>query len=448
MISIKIKKGYHLALEGQPTPEIETLDKPADIAVLPERIPFVKPRLTVKVGDAVNIGSPLFVDKRNPAIRFLSPGGGKITRINFGARRSIKEIVIRLDENETHESFGKIAEKDLSTIGRRRLIQTIMEGGLWPLIRELPFRDIARPDTVPPGLFVHLDDVEPFHPVPEAYLGGKTGLFKYGLEALQRLVDGKVYISIADRKTRLPKELEQLVTHTVSGNYPATDPGVLLYHLKRSPRENRSWFISGQEVLLVAQLLKSGQYPTRKMVVLAGSSARERKHFQTRIGFPLRQITQNRAEAGCRYVVGGIYRGYKASDATYMGFYESSLSLIPEGDQREFLGFVRPGFRKPSYSRAFGSCLRTSVLEIDCNRHGGERACIACGNCAGVCPVNIFPQLTFKSILADEMEEYLAHGLLDCVECGLCSYVCPSKIELLTTFKKAKAQYYREQAIT
>jgi Na+-transporting NADH:ubiquinone oxidoreductase subunit A len=61
-----------------------------------------------------------------------------------------------------------------------------------------------------------------------------------------------------------------------------------------------------------------------------------------------------------------------------------------------------------------------------------------------VCPVEILPQLTYKSILAGEVEESLEHGLLDCVECGLCSYVCPSKIELFDTLKTARAAYYKE----
>jgi Na+-transporting NADH:ubiquinone oxidoreductase subunit A len=77
--------------------------------------------------------------------------------------------------------------------------------------------------------------------------------------------------------------------------------------------------------------------------------------------------------------------------------------------------------------------------------HGGERACIACGYCAQVCPVDIFPQFTYKAVLAEEIEESLEHGLLDCVECGLCSYVCPSKIELFETLKNAKAAFYREK---
>ena len=53
--------------------------------------------------------------------------------------------------------------------------------------------------------------------------------------------------------------------------------------------------------------------------------------------------------------------------------------------------------------------------------------------------------MTYKAILAEEVEESLEHGLLDCVECGLCSYVCPAKIELTETLKHAKAAYAREK---
>ena len=129
-----------------------------------------------------------------------------------------------------------------------------------------------------------------------------------------------------------------------------------------------------------------------------------------------------------------------------MGFYETALILLPEGNTSEFLALFNPGLRKPTFSRNYLSRLNPSALRFDCNRHGGERACIACMHCADVCPVDILPQMTYKAILAEEVEEYLAHGLLDCVECGLCSYVCPAKIELAGTLKAARRAYAREQA--
>jgi Na+-transporting NADH:ubiquinone oxidoreductase subunit A len=109
------------------------------------------------------------------------------------------------------------------------------------------------------------------------------------------------------------------------------------------------------------------------------------------------------------------------------------------------LNLFRPGFNKPTRSRTFVSAIKDAPQTMDTNINGGRRACIACGYCSDVCPVDILPQMALKSILAEEVEEYLAHGLLDCVECGLCSYVCPSKIELVETFRQTKFDYHKEQ---
>ncbi|MFP4039266.1 MAG: 4Fe-4S dicluster domain-containing protein [Desulfosudaceae bacterium] len=128
----------------------------------------------------------------------------------------------------------------------------------------------------------------------------------------------------------------------------------------------------------------------------------------------------------------------------YLGFYDTALNVLPAGDQPEFLGFARPGWNKPSRSRTFLSFLNRGPFSPDTGRHGEERACVNCGSCAEVCPVDLLPQFTLKCVLAGEVEEALAHGLLDCVECGLCAYVCPSKIELRHLLRQAKVDYYNE----
>jgi Na+-transporting NADH:ubiquinone oxidoreductase subunit A len=152
------------------------------------------------------------------------------------------------------------------------------------------------------------------------------------------------------------------------------------------------------------------------------------------------------APSAARYIVGGIFTGFAADPDSYMGFYQNSLNLIDDGDREELLGFIRPGMNKPSYSTAFLSVLRRKPFPMDCGQHGEVRACVNCGTCAAVCPVDILPQFTMKCLAADEVEEALAHGLLDCAECGLCTYACPSKIELREVFRLAKASYYKETA--
>jgi Na+-transporting NADH:ubiquinone oxidoreductase subunit A len=446
MISIQIQKGFGLNIAGAPSREVVTLEKPSQVALLPNKIPFVKPRLKVQVGDSVNVGTPLFEDKRNPDVIFLSPGGGKIAQINFGPRRVIEEIVIALDSEEAYEDFPTISQAEIENIDKTALIQAIMKGGLWPLFRELPFRDIANPDVSPPSIIVTLDSREPFQPVPEVYLKNKIDAFEFGIKILQKLSE-TVFISTALDDAFKLKELKRYLTHVCKGVYPANDPGVLNYHIKKTPKENRAWYIDGQDVLLLADLFKSGRYPIEKTLVLGGSLAKEKKHILTRTGVPLRHLTRGRVEniTGARYIVGGVFTGYTGSEESYMGFYEKSLVLISKGDEKEFFGFARPGFNKPSRSRVFLSFFNRSDFPMDCNCHGEERACINCGSCTDVCPVDILPQFTYKCVLADEIEEALAHGMLDCVECGLCSYVCPSKIELSDVLKNTKKAYYLEQ---
>ena len=448
MISISIKKGYTPNVAGRPSLDLETLDPPGHLAVLPEKIPFIKPRLAVEIGSRVNAGSLLFFDKRNPDIKFLSPGGGKITAIDFGPRRVIRQIIIERDPDEAFESFPVVSEKTLASMPREKLVEQLVQGGLWPLIRALPFRDIASADAVPPMIWVSLDDDEPFQAAPEVYLKDNLESFTFGLNVLKKLAAEETVNLCCRRENEFVRTaLSEWLTHVVSGKYPAGDPGVLLYHTKKTAAQNHAWFIGGQDVLMLARFLQHGRYPTERIVAVGGMSTRHCRHVKTRIGAPLGLLCDVASEnKNVRFIVGGLFRGYESSPDGFMGFYETALTVISQGGRQEFLALFAPGYQKPTYSRVFLSRLNRGGLDYDCNRHGDERACIACMHCADVCPVDILPQMTYKAILSGEVEEYLAHGLLDCVACGLCSYVCPAKIELSGTFMAAKAAYAKEQS--
>lgn len=449
MITVKVKKGYDPPVQGVPSERLEALDQPACVGMVPEAIPFVKPRLLVEKGDTVKIGTPLFEDKRNPSFKFLSPGAGVVSDIRFGPRRVIRAIVIELAEVEQGERLETVSPAEIPRIEREHLIRILMAGGVWPFLRALPFRDIAPPDAqdLAPAVFVHLDDKEPFTASPAVYLRDQQPLFALGLTVLSKLAK-QVYVCVGKTQalpfTDLTTAPDQR-TCTYSGRYPADDPGVLLYHLKRSADENRAWFIDGQDLLAMARFIESGRYPVERVVSLGGTGTIQPGHFLTRMGVPLAHIAEGRTSSDVlRYVVGGLFRGFTGSADGFMGHYQAGLTLIPEPGEGEFFGFVRPGLKKPSRSRAFLSALNPKRLPMTANQNGDRRACINCGNCARVCPVDIFPQFAMKSVVADELEESLELGLLDCVECGLCAYVCPAKIELAQILKDAKAAYYKE----
>ncbi len=447
MNAIHLKGGFSPRIAGAPERRLRLLETPRHVGMVPEQIPFIKPRLLVDVGDAVAIGTPLFEDKRNPRIRFLSPGGGRVTRIVFGPRRIIRQIIIALDDDERSDAFDVPKLDRLDTLPRGALVEILLTGGMWPFLRALPFMDLADPDTVPPVIIVRLGDDEPFGPDPVVYLKDRQNRFATGLDLLGKLCDRLVIHITGDKSIRSALPDPTMARH-FTGRYPAGNPSVQLFRTKTGPEQNRSWYIDGQDVILLGEYLRTGRYPVQRIVSMGGSLAPAADHVRTRAGVPLRQLCGGdpAGKPAARYIVGGLFTGFGSSPDSFMGFYQNALNLIDDGDREEPFGFIRPGYGKPSYATAFLSSFRRRPFPMDCGQHGEERACINCGTCAKICPVDILPQFTMKCLAADEVEEALAHGLLDCAECGLCTYACPSKIQLREVFRTAKAQYYKEIA--
>lgn len=447
MDAIHLKKGFTPRMLGAPGRQLRKLEPPRHVGMAPCKIPFIKPRLLVSEGDAVAIGTPLFEDKRDPRVRFLSPGGGVVSRIAFGPRRVIEMIVITLDAEEHSESFAVPSADALASMPRDALVDLLLAGGMWPFLRSLPFMDLADPDTVPPAVMVCLGDDEPFAPAPAVYLKGREADFATGIAILKRLGE-RVGVNITGDVAVDAFLPAGTAVQRFSGPYPTSHAAVQLYRTKRGPAENRAWYIDGQALCLIGAFMRKGRYPIERTVSVGGSLAPESGHVLARAGMPLLSLCGGRplARASARFIVGGIFTGYSGSPDGFLGFYQNALNLIDDGHREEPFAFIRPGAAKPSYSTAFLSALRKTAFPMDCSQHGEVRACVNCGTCARICPVDILPQFTMKCLAADEVEEALAHGLLDCAECGLCTYACPSKIELREVFRTAKAQYYKESA--
>ncbi|MBC2716654.1 MAG: 4Fe-4S dicluster domain-containing protein [Desulfobacteraceae bacterium] len=444
MKTVKIKKGWQFKITGKPSQRIE--ERPANtyVASLPEKIPFVKPRLHVQKGDNVKIGSVLFEDKKHSDLKFLSPGSGRISDINYGPRRVIQEVVIALDDNETHEPFNVYSEPVLDEIDRNTLISRLMSGGMWPFIRQLPFRQIADPDFLPNAVWVTLGSADPFQPSAQVYLKDQADFFESGIKAIRRLAD-TVSICRYDETSDKNDSAANMVTHRILGKYPASDPGVVLYHTKKTASENQDWYIDGQDVIHIGKFLKTGAYPTDRIVSFSDGSSENSFHLKTRMGVRLNDLVSRKTDNQYkRWIVGGVLSGYMSTFDNFLDLYHTSIMIIEESHESELFGFVRPGSKKLSNSRTVLSAASSEPLSINSDMHGEKRPCVNCGYCANICPVDIMPQFTYKSIDADEIEEALAYGLLDCVECGLCSFVCPSKIELSDFLINAKHRYHKE----
>ena len=103
----------------------------------------------------------------------------------------------------------------------------------------------------------------------------------------------------------------------------------------------------------------------------------------------------------------------------YIGFFDSQITVIPEGNYYEFFGWMKPGLKKLSVSRSFAST----------NFHGGQRAFVMTGEYEKVLPMDIYPVQLLKAILVNDIDKMEQLGIyeLDEEDLALCEFVCTSK---------------------
>lgn len=441
MEEMKLVKGFKPVLAGKPDQSVIYLPDPETVGVSVMDIPYIRPKILVKENDPVKTGTPLFCDKRNPRIQYVSPATGTIRKIIFGERRRLTEIVIRLQGKEDFIRFETLTRETVDTIQKPDLVRLLQEGGLWPCLRQFPFMDTADPDLEPPMIIVSLNGNDLFSPHPGAVLENESPAFEFGLRILGKLTRR---IVVSSRQSSLDQlnGVKNHITHQVPDLYPAWDPGVVLYKLKTTMEENRSWCISAEHLTLVGKFLLTGTYPVKRVFTVTRPGD-QKPHIIARQGSPVKTLAGRIPDRSL--ITTGRFNGRPVDPDSHMGLFDTTLNILTDNPEEELFGFIRPGISKPSVSRTFLSSFLNPPLEPDCNLHGEERACVNCGYCARICPVDLEPSFIIKALLSDDIEDALSFGLLDCCRCGLCTYVCPSKIELTHFLSNGITAYYKDK---
>ena len=91
---ISIKNGAKLDLIGLASKEIEFAKDSTTHAIYPDDFFNLKPRMILKKGDKVKVGSPIFYDKNDERIVIVSPVSGYIQSIDRGEKRKILKVLI------------------------------------------------------------------------------------------------------------------------------------------------------------------------------------------------------------------------------------------------------------------------------------------------------------------------------------------------------------------
>jgi Na+-transporting NADH:ubiquinone oxidoreductase subunit A len=446
--SVVLKKGFDIRMDGA-AEKILSVATSSLYAVKPVDFPGLIPKLNVKPGDKVLAGSPVFHDKLRPEILFTSPVSGKVVAINRGDRRLLLEIVIE-KEGDEYLDFGKSSPEKA---GRELIKKVLLISGLWPVIRQRPYHVVANPADVPKSIFISGFDTSPLAPDYKFVMDNLSGTsFRNGLMALKKLTEGPVHL-VLNGKGENPEILKNApdvqISH-FSGPHPAGNVGVQIHHIDPVNKGEIVWFVNPQDVVAIGRLFEEGKYIPEKIFALTGSEALKPQYYKSLSGASISEMVRNNVKPGdLRYISGNVLTGTKIDSGGYLCFYDSQVTVIPEGRYSEFFGWAKPGGDKFSFYKIFTSRLfPKKSYRLDTNLHGEERAFVLTGKYEQVVPMDVFPMQLLKSILAEDIESMENLGIYEIAEedFALCEFICPSKIEIQSIVRKGLGLMIKEMS--
>lgn len=431
---IKLKKGLDILLQGEAKRELTRLPLVHAYALKPEDFPGVTPKLLVRVDDAVKVGTPLFFDKYRPQVLFTSPVSGKVSAIVRGEKRKILEVVITPEAEQVYETFEMPA---VGAADREQIKLLLLNAGLWPMIIQRPYGIIANPQDTPKSIFVSGFDSAPLAPDMNFVLENEAENLETGFALLGKLTDGKVYLGLKNGTSGVLNQVKNAEIRLFEGPHPAGNVGVQIHHIDPINKGDVVWTVDVQHVAMIGRFFRTGKVDMSKIIALTGSETTQPRYFSVIAGLPVNSIVRQkelRSQTGkVRIISGNVLTGCRVEPEGYLGFYSNQVTVIPEGDTYEFLGWGMPRLNKFSVSRSYFSWLCPKKhYRLDTNMNGGVRAYVVTGLYDKYLPMDIYPLYLLKAILAGDIDKMENLGIYEVIEedFALCEFVDPSKTEM------------------
>lgn len=436
---IKIKRGVDIKLVGKAEQVYTNANSPKTYALKPTDFFGAKAKLAVREGDTVKAGDPLFYSKEREAIKFCSPVSGEVVEVVRGEKRRLLEIRVLADAETAYADFGAA---DPQTLEREAIIEKMLAAGVWPMVLQRPYNIVANPERTPSNIFISCFDTAPLAADTDFTVHGMEKEFQAGVNALAKLTSGKVHLGL-DGKTNQSSvftNCENVVKHAFSGSHPAGNVGTHIHAIAPINKGEVVWTVDPQNVIIIGRLFLSGKFDAAKNIAICGSEVKAPKYVKTVIGAQVEPYLHDNVKDGnVRVISGDVLTGTQIAANGFLGFYSNEISVLPEGDQDEFFGWIAPGLDKFSISRAmFSWMMPNKKYALDTGMHGEERAFVVTGEYEKVFPFDIYPVQLLKSIMVRDIEAMENLGIYEVVpeDFALCEVVCTSKIPVQQTVQE------------
>lgn len=432
---ITLRKGLDINLEGKAQESLSVAPMASEYALSPLDFEGVTPKLLVKAGDEVKAGTPLFFNKYDERIIFTSPVSGKVAAVNRGEKRKVLSVTVTPDADQRYEEF---ATPDPKSATREQVIELLLKSGLWPMIVQRPYGVIANPSDTPKAVFVSAFDSAPLAPDYNFALKGEERNLQTGIEVMRKLTSGKVHLSVRAKAEGTMPSLKNAELHTFAGKHPVGNVGVQIHHIDPVNKGEVVWTVNVQDLAIIGRLFNTGRVDMTRTIALTGSEVEKPRYVRliggAKVDSVLKGSVKSQKEGdSVRVISGNVLTGTKTPAEGYLAFYANQLTVIPEGDKYELLGWAMPRCKKFSVSRAYFSWLcPKKAYRLDTNLNGGERPFVVTGLYEQYLPMDIYPMYLLKACLAGDIDKMENLGIYEVTEedFALCEFVDPSKIEI------------------
>lgn len=438
--TIKISKGLDIKIDGKAIEKISKIQPSRVIEIIPDHFHGITPKVTVKEGEAIKAGTPLFYNKNYESMKFVSPVSGSIREIKRGERRKVMSILI--DVNSQLE-FLKFGVKKTSSLSADEIKSTLLNSGLWVYIKQRPYDTIANPDRTPKAIFISGFDSAPLAPDYEYVMKDKMNDFQAGLDVLSKLTTGKIHIGLKSANS-IFATAKGVETTIFTGVHPAGNAGVQINKVNPINKGEVVWTINPQDVVIMGRLFSKGVVDMTKTIALTGPEVENPQYFETIAGNSITDIIKGnlkKTSYPLRYVSGNLLTGIQISENGFLTPYASQISVIDDGGEtHELFGWAMPRLNKFSASNMFFTkLLPRKKFKYDARLLGGPRAIIMSGEWDKVFPMDILPEQLIKAMIAkniDRMENLGAYEVAP-EDFALCEFVDTSKLPLQAIVREA-----------
>ena len=271
-----------------------------------------------------------------------------------------------------------------------------------------------------------------------------------GVEVLNSMTDGKVYIGIREGQDL---EAPGAEVNTFVGPHPAGNVGIQAANTVPVNKGETVWTMDIITLARIGELFSTGKVSHDTVVAVDGEMVQQPRYVQTVMGADLETVLKNELTnvAKSRIISGNVLTGVKVEANQWLHAPFRHVTIIPENNKPdEFMGWASLNPKRFSIYRTFTTWLGglSKPVSLDSRIKGGERAIVRTGEYDAMLPMDIYGEFLIKAIISGDIDKMEQLGIYEVApeDFALAEFVDSSKLELQRIVREGLNNLRKENA--